>query len=634
MRKKTKILYFSIATLILLVAMTELVIGPPPGVGPIYLDPGDGGGGTPPDTTPPPKVTGVYAVGVSYTEIMVYWDVSTASDCSYYNVYRNNVLIGGTSNRYDTEFCDSGLQPGVSYTYEVTAVDLALNEAVKSNPWTEATWSPSLQAIKLFNEYVSDNKDSWTSDYINWMNTYRFSQSVSGKYRGNAVNVVLQPRGYMNYLGQYELVYDLCVRAESGTGDTYEDFQPFLGDFDEVYTIPAPMRVNEVEITTTLLPNDGEKALLHESTELKIDGALQQSFIGNYLQEILGSSTLQNLIDDPSDGKFYNPTDSANWWTCMGEEFGEIRFDGPGHENYGLLITNENDNPMCVMSPTITKTIDGSNCLWYSLTVNFWGKRSSNSPYSDVGVKVIVTYTDGTIESFFPDELQIKERDSVWRPYQYTINTEKRIASLIVKVLNNEQGAAWFDQIYATEGKWKLNKYGDWDQGVEVDTYEIWTQNMLDTMTFNAKLDFYEEIIGHTDILAKIPGLGWWSKATGVAKFLLNFLEKDVPENEIQGQHPDKFSLSWLFDHTDLDWIFDGTQVEDGYTLATNDIMRVRYDIDSSDFDNYPEIGLQIDIKVWWGSCGEAEDLGWATPYDTVDYAEISFYVPICGLIW
>jgi hypothetical protein len=90
----------------------------------------------PVDTTPPGAVTGVTATG-SATGIALGWGASTASDLAGYNVYRstsatgtftkvNGALVSGTT------YADGTAAAGAASYYQVSAVDTAGNESVRS----------------------------------------------------------------------------------------------------------------------------------------------------------------------------------------------------------------------------------------------------------------------------------------------------------------------------------------------------------------------------------------------------------------------------------------------------------------------------------------------------------------------
>ncbi len=94
--------------------------------------------GTPPDTTPPAQVTGLTVTTVSSTQLDLSWNAVSDPDLSYYNIYRDGVLIATTTA---TTYSDTGLTPSTTYTYEVSAVDTSGNEGQKSAPASGTTAS-------------------------------------------------------------------------------------------------------------------------------------------------------------------------------------------------------------------------------------------------------------------------------------------------------------------------------------------------------------------------------------------------------------------------------------------------------------------------------------------------------------
>jgi uncharacterized repeat protein (TIGR03806 family) len=83
------------------------------------------------DTTPPGAPTGVTATATSMTAINVSWDAATdtGSGVKDYIVYRDGANVATVTT---TSFADSGLTPGVRYSYHVSARDNANNESTLS----------------------------------------------------------------------------------------------------------------------------------------------------------------------------------------------------------------------------------------------------------------------------------------------------------------------------------------------------------------------------------------------------------------------------------------------------------------------------------------------------------------------
>ncbi len=92
---------------------------------------------TPKDTFPPDVPTGVTAAaGVNTIEVA--WDRNTEADFKGYNVYRS--VDGGPFEKVNADlieapiYSDSKVEPGETYRYEISAVDLLGNESAHSAP--------------------------------------------------------------------------------------------------------------------------------------------------------------------------------------------------------------------------------------------------------------------------------------------------------------------------------------------------------------------------------------------------------------------------------------------------------------------------------------------------------------------
>jgi len=82
------------------------------------------------DTTAPTVPTGLSATGVSSTQINVGWTASTDNvGVTGYRVFRNGTQVGTPAA---TTYQDTGLAPGTTYTYTVSALDAAGNESAQS----------------------------------------------------------------------------------------------------------------------------------------------------------------------------------------------------------------------------------------------------------------------------------------------------------------------------------------------------------------------------------------------------------------------------------------------------------------------------------------------------------------------
>ncbi|MCF2144713.1 MAG: S8 family serine peptidase [Candidatus Heimdallarchaeota archaeon] len=117
------------------------------------------GGGTP-GNEPPAKVTGLTATTLSDTEIKLDWNANTEPDLDHYNVYRDGVKIAETTTN---TYTDTGLQPGTTYTYEVSAVDDQNAEGPKSDPASATTTGTAINSMHVY------SIDMWSEPVYWWI---------------------------------------------------------------------------------------------------------------------------------------------------------------------------------------------------------------------------------------------------------------------------------------------------------------------------------------------------------------------------------------------------------------------------------------------------------------------------------
>lgn len=100
------------------------------------------------DTTAPSVPTGVTATAVSSSQINLTWVASTDNvGVTGYKIFRNAVQITTSSV---TSYSDIGLSPSTTYTYTISAFDLAGNNSALSNPAT-ATTQAGAAVLRQFN---------------------------------------------------------------------------------------------------------------------------------------------------------------------------------------------------------------------------------------------------------------------------------------------------------------------------------------------------------------------------------------------------------------------------------------------------------------------------------------------------
>lgn len=89
----------------------------------------------PPDTTPPTVPTGLGAAATSPTSVDLTWSASSdpESGVASYNIYRDGSPVGSSTT---TSFTDTGVQGGITYSYQVSAVN---GEGLESGRSTAAS---------------------------------------------------------------------------------------------------------------------------------------------------------------------------------------------------------------------------------------------------------------------------------------------------------------------------------------------------------------------------------------------------------------------------------------------------------------------------------------------------------------
>ena len=95
---------------------------------------------TQPDTTPPSVPANLAAQAVSSTQINLSWNASTDNvGVTGYKIYRDGAFLKSSTV---TPVQDSGLTPGTTYSYTVSAFDAAGNESAQTAAVTGSTPAP------------------------------------------------------------------------------------------------------------------------------------------------------------------------------------------------------------------------------------------------------------------------------------------------------------------------------------------------------------------------------------------------------------------------------------------------------------------------------------------------------------
>ncbi len=179
----------------------------------------------PPDTEPPGQVTGLAVTTVSSSQLNLSWNANTEPDLKNYNVYRSTtsggpytLIASPTVNSYS----DTGLAPGTTYHYVVSAVDTSGNEGQKSG---EASGTTS-EARKMHVDSITMAlKRSGLYTYalatitiVDASGNPVAGASVSGKWSGATSD---SDTGTTNSSGQVTVRSNSVRRAPSGTTFTF-----------------------------------------------------------------------------------------------------------------------------------------------------------------------------------------------------------------------------------------------------------------------------------------------------------------------------------------------------------------------------------------------------------------------------
>lgn len=118
--------------------------------------------------------SGVMAYGVSSTAATISWQPvdGNGTDIAYYEVLRDNMPVGKTSNNY---FTDTGLTSGTTYLYSVITVNAAQQQSYGCSSTTSSVYvKPSAAVTLKVNKSNPDAVLSWTdTSNMTSYNVYR-----------------------------------------------------------------------------------------------------------------------------------------------------------------------------------------------------------------------------------------------------------------------------------------------------------------------------------------------------------------------------------------------------------------------------------------------------------------------------
>lgn len=566
------------------------------------IEGGGGGGGSPPSTPTLNQPTSPDYDG----SITLQW--SSVSSATSYKVYRSTSLYGTyskiatvTSNTY-TDTRDPG-----TWWYKIKACN-SYGCSSYSNARSVVVIIEGIQWCNAFEgqQGFPSDPDEWSQDYIDWMEEWRITEIIQGDYPGNNLVAVFQPMSYTQNAYEYILNYALDMHVITSPGDDDGWPQPTMDEHYDTYFYPAPIAVKEVKVTNTLLGGQPSQNQIYY-----ID-AFQNTFLGTF------SSINQEMQNWVWNGDFESGPLGV-CWVKYGTSHGSISYSYDYNYRYGYImkiVNNDNgeigaSNDNCDISE-----IYGSENLY----IKYWGKRVSSYSGTEVGVKILVSYTDGTNEVLMPEELKMTYTDGWWHFYEYSFEAPKPIASIEPHAINYVKGTAYFDSIYITNEGWDLDQKGNWEEGNYENTYNAWEAEM-------------ERINACNDVLGAI------GTTLEVAGFISNFIPYygtaigifcDVAGFFVEGlKKPSNTFGTW--DHKNGHTASNG---EWGWVLACDDVAQMGYRLKRTDLDVKRTRTFQIKIQVWWTYVGLSDYLNMQPGIDCADYVTYTFEVDCSNIAW
>ncbi|MFC1988938.1 fibronectin type III domain-containing protein, partial [Chloroflexota bacterium] len=283
------------------------------------------------DVAPAAPTNLAATAGPGDLEISLNWDDNTETDIDGYNVYRGpssgNITELISSNVSVSTYTDTGLTNGVTYYYEVTAVDLGLNESARSNTdnATADNVAPAaptnLVATAGFKQVTLDWNDNGESDLDSY-NVYRgpSSGNITELISSNVSVSAYTDTGLTNGVTYYYEVTAVDSGSNESARSNTDSATPFatpatlLDDGFEGATWDANWDDNGTTDWQTGTGNNGTYSALHVSgdTFLTSDNLLVSTETENIAVSFWFNLKLLNK--GPVYIQTYNGTAYNNWF--------------------------------------------------------------------------------------------------------------------------------------------------------------------------------------------------------------------------------------------------------------------------------------------------------------------------------
>ena len=238
----------------------------------------------PSDTTPPAQVVGLVSTFVITDQIDISWTANTEPDLSYYNIYRDGVLLTTVNTN---SYSDTGLSASTTYTYSVSAVDTTGNEGLQSNDLIVTTDDPVVTGKILISEVYYDavGVDA-DEEWIELQNTGTTDMDISGWTLSDNVGTFTLPAGSIITAGGYFVI----ARDEAG-------FQALYGFIPDVSGL------------TLALGNKGDQVILKDGSGAEIDFVAWENYVAGWtITASTGTSIARSSTTD---------TDTVDDWIVV-----------------------------------------------------------------------------------------------------------------------------------------------------------------------------------------------------------------------------------------------------------------------------------------------------------------------------
>lgn len=181
-----------------------------------------------PDTTPPTVPTGLAASSITINGLTLTWTASyDSAGVTNYNIYRDSVLSGSTGNN-NPIFPVTGLAPGTTYVFYITALDAAGNVSLPSDtihattlPIILDTTPPSVPTnLAAVNITTTGMTLTWTSSTDNvgvtGYSVYRDS-TLTGSTGGNVTQLAVNGLTAATFYSFYVTAFDSSGNVSQGS---------------------------------------------------------------------------------------------------------------------------------------------------------------------------------------------------------------------------------------------------------------------------------------------------------------------------------------------------------------------------------------------------------------------------------